>query len=103
MEGHQGSRAPSSKAQLGVCYALIDPFINESYTVNNASELVKKGIISESDLKLLNETEIHNTLRPDGNDERSMEISYLLIKKQYPHFSNEQILAHYQLYKTSCR
>lgn len=98
------SRGPGSVETSSTCNGLAISLINanSSEVPLNKKMLVKKGIIRESDLKLLEQKLILASL-PDKSEEiKQMEVSYLLIKKKYPHFEEEQIIAHYQLLRNFC-
>ena len=64
--------------------------------------LIEKGILEGSDFKILESELLKKSLSRNLAEKENTEISYLLIKKRYPHFDQEQILAHYQLLQNFC-
>jgi hypothetical protein len=98
------SREPSSIESDSTCRTLLGPFFKSD--VNDALMdkigLIEKGIIHEGDLKILRGKFLINSLPQNNEELKQIEVSYLLIKKQYPHFDEEQILSHYQLLKNFC-
>ena len=97
------SRVPSSVVNEPSCTMLVGSFLQSpSNEVLTKKALIEKGIINEQDLKILAEDSLKNSLPDNAAEKEQMEMSYLLIKKQVPHFNQEQILTHYQLLKESC-
>ena len=98
------SRSPSSEDYKSSCALLVGPFLKETNRPDliNKSRLIEMGIIRKEDLKILEGKLIIDSLTISETDIKQTAVSYLLIKKKFPHFEEEQILTHYQLLKETC-
>lgn len=93
-------RGPASNTG-GSCDQLMGSFIGKSKN-ENKEDLLNNKVIRQEDLKFLDSHLFADSLSDQGADRESVEVSYLLIKKKFPHFDEEQVLGHYQLLKTYC-
>lgn len=97
------SRAPSSVIPTSTCHELLSPFLLDKFDSSiDLKSLLEKGLIKENDLKILEGKLIRDSLALNPKDSNEMQVSYLLIKKRYPHFGEEQILGHYELLTQFC-
>ncbi|MBC7429115.1 MAG: hypothetical protein H7336_10915 [Bacteriovorax sp.] len=96
------SRGPAANSSNDVCLSSLKIFFNNEVTAVKKSDLLNKNIILQKDLKFLEGSIISKTFSDNSAERGQMEISYLLIKKQYPDFSEEQVIDHYQLLKVYC-
>ncbi len=95
-------REPSSANQ---CSELVGYFINSHNSPADSitkEELLSRNLIAESDLALLRSPMLANELMSDPKNKTRMEVSFLLIKKQYKHFEADQVLSHYHLLESYC-
>ncbi len=89
------SRDPSSAAGNN-CQEMLQPFF-DSHETRPAKET-----FTEADRTFLKSDLLSNSLPKNPAEKEQTEMSYLLIKKKFPHFEDEQVLAHFELLKSSC-
>ena len=89
------SRDPSS-VPSGSCQETLQAFFD-----SHESKSTKESF-SEAERAFLKNEILVNSLPKDSSEKEQIEISYLLIKKKFPHFDEEQVLAHFELLKNSC-
>lgn len=95
-------RGPAAISSESVCESGVKSFFENEGSSITKSDLLKKDFISQKDLKFLEGSVISKTFSENSVEREQMEISYLLIKKQYPDFAEEQVVDHYQLLKVYC-
>lgn len=98
------SRTPSSVSPaMSTCLDLASPFLKDNReSALDIKSLLEKGLIKEKDLKFLEGKLIQDSLSSNQEDSKEMQLSYLLIKKKFPYFDEEQVLSHYQLLTQFC-
>lgn len=96
------SRDPSSDTKILSCEDLVKGLYSKSGDGLSQKQLLDKGILDRKDLSILKGSILSQSLPTDLKDKEQVEISYLLIKKQFPHFEEEQILAHFEMLKSYC-
>ncbi|MBC7714670.1 MAG: hypothetical protein H7177_15095 [Rhizobacter sp.] len=95
-------RGPAAVSDDNVCTSGVKNFFDNGVNSSSKEDLLSKKVILQKDLKFLDGSVIAKSLSDNPNDREQMEISYLLIKKQYPDFSEEQVVSHYELLKVYC-
>lgn len=88
------------------CSELVGHFIqnfDKKFQSNITKEdLILKKIINEREIDFLQNKVIANELAKNQDNRQHIEVSFLLIKKKYQHFDEEQIVKHYHLLEDYC-
>jgi hypothetical protein len=65
-------------------------------------ELLNKNVIEVADLEILEWPLLKAELLKKPDEAAKLEVNFILIKKQYNHFTEEQIIKHYRLLEEFC-